>query len=79
MTACTYRGSHNFVFGNFASRRTLIPDASHVDNRPLYDVDPPDFVEVWHSFNCRSMSADDHQDCCCQLYTVEAVLPFSQP
>ena len=32
----------------------VIPDASHVDNRPLYDVDPPDFVEGWHSFDGRS-------------------------
>ena len=32
----------------------VIPNASHVDNRPLYDIDPPDFAEGWHSFDGQS-------------------------
>lgn len=27
----------------------VIPNSAHVDNRPLYDIDPPDFIEGWHA------------------------------
>ncbi|KAF8965408.1 hypothetical protein BDZ97DRAFT_1658958 [Flammula alnicola] len=29
----------------------VIPNSSHVDNRPLYDIDPPEFPEGWHAFD----------------------------
>ena len=29
----------------------VIPNSAHVDNRPLYDRDPPEFPEGWHSLN----------------------------
>jgi endoribonuclease Dicer len=32
----------------------VIPNASHIDNQPLYDIDPPDFAEGWHSFGGQS-------------------------
>ena len=32
----------------------VIPNSIHVDNRPLYDLDPPEFTEGWHSFDGRS-------------------------
>ncbi|KAF8963391.1 hypothetical protein BDZ97DRAFT_1919826 [Flammula alnicola] len=31
----------------------VIPNSSHVDNRPLYDIDPPEFPEGWHSFDAQ--------------------------
>ncbi|KAG6872281.1 hypothetical protein C0995_011318 [Termitomyces sp. Mi166 len=34
----------------------VIPSSVHADNRPLYDVDPPEFAEGWHSFDNRSKS-----------------------
>ena len=33
---------------------SVIPNASHVDNRPLYDIDPAEFAEGWHSFDGQS-------------------------
>ncbi|KAJ6531839.1 hypothetical protein B0H19DRAFT_1188825 [Mycena capillaripes] len=32
----------------------VIPNAGHVDHRPLYDIDPPELPEGWHSFENRS-------------------------
>ncbi|GLB38832.1 putative helicase family. Dicer subfamily protein [Lyophyllum shimeji] len=32
----------------------VIPNTAHADNRPLYDIDPPEMVEGWHSFDNRS-------------------------
>ena len=32
----------------------VIPGANHVDNRPLYDIDPPEFAEGRHSFDGQS-------------------------
>lgn len=32
----------------------VIPSATHVDNRPLYDIDPPEMPQGWHSFDNRS-------------------------
>jgi len=32
----------------------VIPSAAHVDNRPLYDIDPPEIPQGWHSFDNRS-------------------------
>ncbi|KAJ7494794.1 hypothetical protein B0H11DRAFT_2156090 [Mycena galericulata] len=32
----------------------VIPNAGHVDHRPLYDIDPPEMPEGWHSFENRS-------------------------
>ena len=29
----------------------VIPNANHIDNRPLYDIDPAEFAEGWHSFD----------------------------
>lgn len=34
----------------------MIPNSSHVDHRPLYDIDPPELPEGWHSFDNRSTS-----------------------
>ena len=34
----------------------VIPTTSHTDNLPLYDIDPPDFAEGWHSFGIPSQS-----------------------
>ncbi|KAG6829276.1 hypothetical protein H0H92_005096 [Tricholoma furcatifolium] len=31
-----------------------IPSTAHADTRPLYDLDPPEFVEGWHSFDLLS-------------------------
>ncbi|KAF8891292.1 hypothetical protein BD779DRAFT_1670921 [Infundibulicybe gibba] len=35
----------------------VIPNTSHADNRPIYDIDPPDLPEGWHSFENRSRSS----------------------
>ncbi|KAG5643730.1 hypothetical protein DXG03_009720 [Asterophora parasitica] len=35
----------------------VIPNSAHADNRPLYDIDPPDMPEGWHSFDDRSQSS----------------------
>ncbi|KAF5377899.1 hypothetical protein D9615_006820 [Tricholomella constricta] len=35
----------------------VIPNSAHADNRPLYDIDPPDIPEGWHSFDNRSRSS----------------------
>ncbi|KAJ7227232.1 hypothetical protein GGX14DRAFT_418753 [Mycena pura] len=32
----------------------VIPNTGHTDHRPLYDIDPPDLPEGWHSFDGRS-------------------------
>ncbi|KAJ7126945.1 hypothetical protein C8R44DRAFT_979675 [Mycena epipterygia] len=32
----------------------VIPNAGHVDHRPLFDIDPPELPEGWHSFESRS-------------------------
>ncbi|KAH0578155.1 hypothetical protein H2248_004119 [Termitomyces sp. 'cryptogamus'] len=32
----------------------VIPSSAHADNRPLYDTDPQEFPEGWHSFDNRS-------------------------
>ncbi|KAG6876294.1 hypothetical protein C0993_004231 [Termitomyces sp. T159_Od127] len=32
----------------------VIPTSAHADNRPLYDIDPREFTEGWHSFDNRS-------------------------
>ncbi|KAG6837138.1 hypothetical protein H0H93_014043 [Arthromyces matolae] len=29
----------------------VIPSTSHADNRPLYDIDPPEYLPGWHSFD----------------------------
>ncbi|CAA7270275.1 unnamed protein product [Cyclocybe aegerita] len=29
----------------------VIPNSTHVDNRPVYDLDPPEFPEGWHAFD----------------------------
>ncbi|KAG6828118.1 hypothetical protein H0H92_009139 [Tricholoma furcatifolium] len=31
-----------------------IPTTAHADTQPLYDLDPPEFIEGWHSFDLRS-------------------------
>ncbi|KAJ7707656.1 hypothetical protein B0H17DRAFT_972362 [Mycena rosella] len=31
-----------------------IPNTGHADNRPLFDIDPPEMPEGWHSFENRS-------------------------
>jgi endoribonuclease Dicer len=35
----------------------VIPTTAHVDNRPLYDTDPPEIPEGWHSFDGRSKAS----------------------
>ncbi|KAF8814056.1 P-loop containing nucleoside triphosphate hydrolase protein [Phlegmacium glaucopus] len=42
------------AIGHLAHFCAVIPNTSHVDNRPLYDIDPPEFAEGWHSFDGRS-------------------------
>ncbi|KAF8165137.1 hypothetical protein B0H34DRAFT_830272 [Crassisporium funariophilum] len=32
----------------------VIPNSSHADNRPLYDLNPPEFPEGWHAFDSQS-------------------------
>ncbi|KAJ7170731.1 hypothetical protein C8R43DRAFT_1094448 [Mycena crocata] len=32
----------------------VIPNTGHVDHKPLYDIDPPEMPEGWHSFENRS-------------------------
>ncbi|KAJ6619807.1 hypothetical protein B0H10DRAFT_2025133 [Mycena sp. CBHHK59/15] len=32
----------------------VIPNTGHVDHRPLFDIDPPEMPEGWHSFEKRS-------------------------
>ncbi|CAK5269354.1 unnamed protein product [Mycena citricolor] len=34
----------------------VIPNASHADFKPIYDLDPPEFPEGWHSFAKHSTS-----------------------
>ena len=34
----------------------VIPNASHVGNRPLYGIDPAEFAEGWHSFDGHGQS-----------------------
>ncbi|KAF8878584.1 hypothetical protein CPB84DRAFT_1794024 [Gymnopilus junonius] len=29
----------------------VIPNSAHADNRPLYDLDPPEFAEGWHTID----------------------------
>ena len=31
-----------------------MPTSAHVDNRPLYDIDPPELPQGWHSFDNRA-------------------------
>ncbi|KAG6909556.1 hypothetical protein DXG01_016804 [Tephrocybe rancida] len=35
----------------------VIPSSAHADSRPLYDIDPPEFIEGWHLFDNRSRQA----------------------
>ncbi|RDB26530.1 Dicer-like protein 2 [Hypsizygus marmoreus] len=34
----------------------VIPNSAHADNRPLYDIDPPEMPEGWHSFENRNQA-----------------------
>lgn len=34
----------------------MIPHNVHVDNRPIFEIDPPELPEGWHSFDNRSTS-----------------------
>ncbi|KAF8074170.1 hypothetical protein FPV67DRAFT_791384 [Lyophyllum atratum] len=34
----------------------VIPNGAHADNRPLYDIDPPEIPEGWHAFDNRTRS-----------------------
>ncbi|KAF9005526.1 hypothetical protein BDQ17DRAFT_1424006 [Cyathus striatus] len=38
----------------------VIPNTSHVDNRPIYEVDPPEYVEGWHSLENRALVPPRH-------------------
>jgi endoribonuclease Dicer len=49
------------------------PNTTHVDNRPLYDIDPPEFAEGWHSFDGQP------QNSYTSLYGSSVTLPRTLP
>lgn len=53
----------------------VIPNSAHVDNRPLYDIDPPDFIEGWHALEPRARAITPYTG----LYGSKVTLPRTLP
>ncbi|KAL0955017.1 hypothetical protein HGRIS_003938 [Hohenbuehelia grisea] len=45
------------VIGHLDHFCAVIPSTSNVNNRPIYDLDPPDMPEGWHAFEVRRAPA----------------------
>ncbi|KAJ6494868.1 hypothetical protein C8R47DRAFT_1043561 [Mycena vitilis] len=53
----------------------VIPNAGHVDHRPLFDIDPPDLPEGWHSFENRSTKIEPYSGPWGAKVTLPRLLP----
>ncbi|KAJ7756484.1 hypothetical protein DFH07DRAFT_820736 [Mycena maculata] len=53
----------------------VIPNTGHVDHKPLYDLDPPDMPEGWHSFENRSTAITPYPGPYAAKVTLPRLLP----
>ncbi|KAJ6576524.1 hypothetical protein DFH09DRAFT_980612 [Mycena vulgaris] len=52
-----------------------IPNAGHVDNHPIFDIDPPELPEGWHSFENRSTAIKPYPGPFAAKVTLPRLLP----
>ncbi|TFK34943.1 hypothetical protein BDQ12DRAFT_737836 [Crucibulum laeve] len=55
----------------------VIPQTAHVDNRPLYDLDPPEFPEGWHTFDRHQRFIDPYTGPFGSKVTLPRTLPLA--
>ncbi|KAJ7158709.1 hypothetical protein C8R46DRAFT_1002374 [Mycena filopes] len=53
----------------------VIPNAGHVDHKPLFDIDPPELPEGWHSFEDRSTKISSYSGPYGAKVTLPRLLP----
>ncbi|KAF8809234.1 P-loop containing nucleoside triphosphate hydrolase protein [Phlegmacium glaucopus] len=66
------------AIAHLANFCAVIPSTSHVDNRPLYDIYPPEFSEGWHSFDGRSQGTPPHTGPYGSSVTLPRTLPLPE-
>ncbi|KAJ3510188.1 hypothetical protein NLJ89_g4818 [Agrocybe chaxingu] len=56
----------------------VIPNSTHVDNRPVYDLDPPEFPEGWHAFDSHLKSKPPYSGPFGSTVTLPRTLPLPE-
>ncbi|KAH9482151.1 Dicer-like protein 2 [Psilocybe cubensis] len=56
----------------------VIPNTTHTDNRPLYEIDPPEFVEGWHALPTHSRTKEVYTGPYGSKVTLPRTLPLPE-